>query len=442
MPMPQEIPLNKRVASSECPADLRSQSTVDSVVSRNKMRHIFLRALCWPWGVVIWYALVTIPLLLLSPPVYTSGGDEIPNYESLQLYNIISIVCIVVYILSNARLALRVFEETVSFGGWFNLIYFICLLQIIISLILLLVPESALYSVIWIITIVMGQMFWLRPRSGRSLCYGAMLITSTIQVGLSLAMSGISESRFVGGIHPNMFSQNSIAICFLASSIGGIIQVPVWIAALYLAIAVSSRYAVLACCVFIITVVFYSDWGRRGGVLKVMLVIFLAVSFLISTQIAELNDKLRSIMELDDPLRGIGSGISGRFENHYIYFLPQFYDNFFIGYGFRNKEAYISPHNGYLTFILENGLFISLMFFIFLIWRGVSLHHMLRSWKFKGRNERNECVAVIALYISLLVSSLFQPQIVNFADQFAVLTALCFSYMPQGYTFGDLSHPR
>lgn len=228
---------------------------------------------------------------------------------------------------------------------------------------------------------------------------------------------GPPEDRWLGGIHPNVFGSACVALIAL-SLFGPRYWIDIAFAISFAAaLGVSSRYAMVTG-VLIYSLFWALNWRHAGAVR--MSVVVLGVLYLIANALFSTSGGIiGEILMLDNPGRGLSSGISGR-DEHWIYFLPQFFDRPLLGYGFRNRSAYFGPHNGFLEIFLQIGVVGAIFFFAYWFLR---LKDLIKEYLSIPRTELRGRLLVILLGLSF--GAQLQPQFFSFGDPFGICAMIC-----------------
>jgi hypothetical protein len=129
---------------------------------------------------------------------------------------------------------------------------------------------------------------------------------------------------------------------------------------------------------------------------------------------------LANLFLIDDPFRGLDSGISGReTQNEIFYILFRMHP--WIGFGFRYPFRVFAPHSGILLLILQVGplaAFGILSVYVGGFWEG------LLEWRSPAYNMSLRGIFKLAI-VAMLPLAIFQPQILNLGDNAGVSTIWC-----------------
>jgi O-antigen ligase len=135
-----------------------------------------------------------------------------------------------------------------------------------------------------------------------------------------------------------------------------------------------------------------------------------------------------SILKLDDPLRGIGSGETGRSDLWRAAF-GLWLDHPLIGVGFRMHELYLpadlSAHNAYLAMLADTGVFGCAWYVLLLItcWLGM--------FRIKDQGTRHLIIGLVSSYTFV---GLFERRAINGANPMSVLFLMAAMYL-----YGEVS---
>jgi O-Antigen ligase len=377
-------------------------------------------------AVVGWFASGSLSFLELSEPQF----DEVYGFpiagEVSRVYSYLAFLFMMMALLSTRHLLQRSINYAVRSLP-------ICLLMVSgvmegVVAVALGFYVGAVYAVLLLICVLVCSSFWCLPERHRLLFYKFLLVVNVVYVCLAFIMYGAPHNRFVGGIHPNIFSQAGIALAFSALMfLSGWKKTVVILASLFVAYLVDSRYALAT--VFIMYFgLLLLDSSVKAKLFSLVFFIALAAMFLFTNIFSE-------VFSLNDANRGISSGASGRLDN-WENFLPQLSEHPFFGYGFRNHDIG-GAHNGFMQYVLENGLVISFIFFsaliLILISNASTVWHSLSDRTFQVHEGR----VVLVTLLAIVFAANLQPQLINFGDEFGPLTLMILMYVPVTYrSFG------
>ncbi|MGH1330189.1 MAG: O-antigen ligase family protein [Paracoccaceae bacterium] len=250
------------------------------------------------------------------------------------------------------------------------------------------------------------------PRFFKAAIFASIACTAFLI--LAQILLGPPISRYLGGIHPNIYSASAIAAVSLALFAPRPFFEATTAIALACALLVSSRYGVV--CVALIYVLFTLFNLSTTGPLRIAFILFLCTALLIDLIANGATSYIGAAMELSDRSRGVGSGLSGR-DKHWAAFLPQFSNHPYLGFGFRNRAAFLGAHNGYLNVLLENGILGAGLLLIYYLIRLKELLIEAFSYRLNGARGR-----ILSAMLAILFAAMLQPQLFSFGDAFGLLS--------------------
>lgn len=256
-----------------------------------------------------------------------------------------------------------------------------------------------------------------------------LVISSVVICGFllfALFYLGFPSGRWLGGIHPNIIGGFTFSAVFLSLFMRGVWPYFVFLISMYFSLLISSRFSILSIMV-VCTVFLFLNRSNTPLFVKVILLLF-AILGALSFFIAENGGVVADIFELNDRYRGLGSGGTGRTE-HWVDFIPQLAERPLLGFGFRNRAAYLGAHNGFMNIILENGLLGGALFISGFLVRGIEL---MSSYLKASSSVRYEYSVIISGYFGIVVGTVFQPQLLNFGDGFGLVGLLILFMNPIG----------
>jgi O-Antigen ligase len=284
---------------------------------------------------------------------------------------------------------------------------------------------GAAYACLLLICILVCASFWCLPERNRLLFYKYLLVLNVAYVSLAFFIHGAPQGRYVGGIHPNIISQASIILAFSGLMIlSGWKKTLVILASLYLSVLVDSRYALVT-----VFIMWFGHLVLDPTMKSMLLSLLVVIAF---TIIFTFTDFFTEVFSLNDPDRGFSSGIGGR-ASDWDYFLPQLSECPFFGYGFRNLIGYVGAHNGFMQYILENGLVISFLFFSALFF--ILISNLSTVWRSLSERtfQAHEGRVVLVTLLAIFFAAMLQPQLISFGDEFGPLTLVILLYVPKAY---------
>jgi O-antigen ligase len=381
-------------------------------------------------AVAVWFAAGSLPLLALREPSYDEFGLPMPG-DVNRVYSYFAFAMMIAAVWRAPNLL----QDAVTYikrSLPICIIIVTGILEAVVATILGFYAGVA-YACLLIISVVVCSSFWHLPQRQRVLFYNYLLILNVFFVFAALGLYGAPLDRWVGGIHPNIFSQASIILAFTALMIlNGWKRTLVILVALYVAVIVDSRYALVA--------VFTMCLGMLLLEANTKMKIFSLVSLVFLFVLSFFNHYFTEVLSLDDANRGLSSGVSGRAYN-WENFLPQLSERPFFGYGFRNTAELIGAHNGFMQYVLENGLIISFLFFSSLLAilasNAFSVRRSLSDRTFQAHEGR----VVFATIIAIIFVANLQPQLISFGDQLGPLTFVVLLRIPTALSALRARHP-
>jgi len=373
-------------------------------------------------AVVGWFASGSLSFLGLSEPQF----DEVYGFpiagEVSRIYSYLAFLFMMIALLSTRHLL----QKSINYAVRSLPICLIILSGVMEGIVAIVLGfyVGAVYAGLLLICVLVCSSFWCLPEKYRLLFYKILLVMNVVYVSLAFVMYGAPQNRFVGGIHPNIFSQASIVLAFSALMfLSGWKKMAVILGSLFVAYVVDSRYALATVSIMYFGLLLL-DSSVRAKLLSLLFFIALTAMFLFT-------DIFSEVFSLNDANRGLSSGVSGRASN-WDYFLPQLSERPFFGYGFRNHD-FVGAHNGFMQYVLENGLVISTLFFsalfLTLILNVSTAWHSLSDRTFQAHEGRVVSVTLLAI----IFAANLQPQLINFGDQFGPLTLMILMYVPVAY---------
>lgn len=277
-------------------------------------------------------------------------------------------------------------------------------------------PLVIFNACIAILVIANWSIFWSFSKRARARFwrYGAYLIAAFLI--LSVIIHGPPVGRWIGGIHPNILGGFGLALCSFAVIMTGRFRAPLFCIGITASLAVSSRYALVGSVIVLFSVLFWKNLSESRYT-RLLLVAGAVISLL---GLTFGWDTIADILQLQNADRGIGSGLGGRIES-WQEFWPQFREVWFAGHGFRNRDAYIGTHNGYLNTLIELGAFVGGGLILLIACR------LVRIFTWAARDRGREAIGASSALIGILTVAFLQPQIINFGDAFGYTAVMLLS---------------
>lgn len=354
-----------------------------------------------------WFSVLVLSLLISRRPVYTEVGPiEVTPPIQRQIVLASSGFMLLGALAGLGRLRKIMAQAARHWGASLSL------LATIVSMFLIAFARGSLlemaYVVLMFAAVFGAAAIWQSTPRAQSLLLMILAGASILTVALGLAIFGMPVIRWIGGMHPNHIGFLALIIAVYGWRLRNIPGLTLFAIGSAIAVLVSSRYAIV--CIGLVAgtdflLLVYRRFGMLGGS-----AILLGGAFVLALGATTIG---RDLLLLNDPLRGAGTGGTGRAQLNETSW-AQIGDHLIWGAGFRNKDGYFVAHNGYLNFLNETGLVSSTFFAIFLLLTAARAIAILFE-PASGVGQTNRVIAA-QLYLSVLLAAMFQPQIVNFGD--------------------------
>jgi O-antigen ligase len=226
----------------------------------------------------------------------------------------------------------------------------------------------------------------------------------------AIVVYGWPDGRTIGGLlHPNLYSAPLLTAFIFSQFRPGIVGLVVRVLCFGMIALVSSRYALVGCVVAL--VLHEMTFDPLGPSKLPLFVIALVAGIVFWPQIV-------TIIALDDPQRGSGSGFTGR-DDLWQLALEQITDSPF-GVGFKRAIGNEAGHNGYLKLLVEFGVPGGVVLILLLACAMVAAGIDACSAAGKSRQQRRFDCARFGGMGAMYFSAFFQPQVFNLGDVFAI----------------------
>lgn len=254
------------------------------------------------------------------------------------------------------------------------------------------------------------SVLWTMPMADFERCMSVTSIVLCVFGISAIAIYGWPEGRTIGGLlHPNLYSAPLLAAFVFSQFRPGLTGQAVRIICFGLIATVSSRYALMGC--LIALVVHEMTFDPFGKAKIPIAVLALAAAIIFWPQIS-------SIVALDDPDRGAGSGFTGR-DDRWQNAMDAITENPF-GIGFKRAIGDDGGHSGYLKLIVEFGVPGGFALVSLLAWCIAVAGIKACSASGKSRQQHRFDCARFAGMCAMYFGALFQPQIFSLGDSFTV----------------------
>ncbi|MGJ4996968.1 O-antigen ligase family protein [Bradyrhizobium sp. HKCCYLS3077] len=276
------------------------------------------------------------------------------------------------------------------------------------------------YTLLLVITSVSLCVVWALPGRDLEICLtGAAVVLCSFGV-VAIAALGWPDGRSVGNIHPNGFAAPLLASFILSQFRRGWIGVVVRVLSFAMVTLVSSRFAMAGCAAAFLLHQATLDPFSPGKIAAAILLPCVVVLFW---------PVISGVLALDDPDRGLTSGISGR-DDLWQHSLEAIAEHPF-GIGFkRTMIGEEGGHNGYLKTVLEFGIVGGGVLITFLL--SIIVATGIEAVMTLGRDRRDHQFACARFggLAALGLGAFFQPQLLSLGDAFS-LSLLFLMFRPR-----------
>lgn len=216
--------------------------------------------------------------------------------------------------------------------------------------------RSLRYVAAIVVALVVLGAFWRISPDERRRAFATTAALLCAFIPIALVYHGGVQDRWIGGVHPNTAGQIMCAATVLAWMAGRRLGYAVALFALAVTVAVSSRTSIgfVAILLFVVGGI---DAYRRQRLLTIMCAsLALPTVGLLLLASEGGNQAIESVTAINDPLRGTGTGFTGRAELWSAGWAT-FLEHPVAGVGFRvaRSELVNSAHNGVLEVLIDNG---------------------------------------------------------------------------------------
>jgi O-antigen ligase len=362
------------------------------------------------WGTIFVFCLLIFPLLTVSTPPddfgLTSATEGI--FVSYGQYAEAAIVISIISInaIANITSYVQVVEKNVLAAVFTGLQLMILAASLATGNLL-----AAGYAVLFLAHTIYFSLFWTLSPDARQFVWKSIRLIVVVFLAIASALYWPPNGRYMGGIHPNNFSQLLILLACLAFYPKLSIRwtVGLLLIAISYAMAISSRYALLA----IFVTAAFATFIRVGRIGNVRIIIAPLIAAILGIMGFLFKDSISSLFLLQDSDRGLASGMSGR-TDLWSYALPQLVQHPFLGFGFKDRSAYVGTHNGLIDILLQVGLPTGIMLLAFVAYK---IFASMRDSISLATTAIGDDVALATMFsIQAVVSAFFQPQLFNFGD--------------------------
>lgn len=375
--------------------------------------------------------LIVYPVLTLTEPVlidqdgrYILGNESLSAEFSFKKYHYAAVIMLLLAIIRRPGLTAKVLEKSFK-SGISTVMFFFIILSIAINSMIIGSTNAVFQTITLLIYFISFLVFFSASEEDRKYFFQLISMAFFVYIIISVILYWPPQNRWLGGIHPNIYSQPLIffaAFVLFMTKKFRLIGLPL---AIFMALSVSSRYALVSIAL-VLFLYFSLKLIAKSSISVYALTAFIGLPLLAGITL-EL-EFIREALQLDDQARGLGSGGTGRLEMIKDHFLVQFEAKPITGYGFRQRGEYYTTHNAILNMILEHGIIISSMLLLYIFTKYISLAYHVVINRSIVNYYNIEQRMIFCIYSVVLFSSLLMPQMINFGDAYGVFVILCLAY--------------
>lgn len=230
--------------------------------------------------------------------------------------------------------------------------------------------------------------------------------------------------RLSAGLQPNMWGLIGVTVCLGAiARKPGILAAAAFLAGGSVMLAGSSRESILAIAAAVLVVApFYFQPMTRARFFWVMAgasaILFAAATLLDPYILNAVHYVKHDVLLLDNPLRGLDSGFTGR-TGLWAETLNLWWNSPLFGVGFREHERFLHglpAHNAYLAMLADTGLLGFIVYVVLLV------GSLVAAWGIQDQRTRRFVVATIVAYA---VSGFMDRRTINAGNPYGVFFVMC-----------------
>ena len=290
-----------------------------------------------------------------------------------------------------------------------NLIFFIC--AFFFSSIFSFELKSIIWSSIYFVNCILLSKLLNNGSKNLFKFFVPFAFLILISLLIQLIFYGIDIGRWVGNFRPVNFASIGFFIGFLGfiGSKKTFLRISIPLICIIFALIVISRGVLITGAIFLIIYLLINSYFNSWLKLLVVYFSFISILFLLFVIFLIPNfltyfDILFDLLDITDPDRGFGSGLTGRTEKWQLsYAMFKSRPIFGIGYGLNSNS-----HSGFLQIMSEMGLF-GLFSYFLLILKAIS--NALKSLNQKYSHTVN---CALSFLISFQFYALIERQLINF----------------------------
>jgi O-antigen ligase len=233
-----------------------------------------------------------------------------------------------------------------------------CLLMLLTAPLSISLQQSVIYAIATWFVLVVCYLYWKGDFdvARRVLVFSGLVLFAWL--ALLLVHHGLVSGfgSGIGGVNRNATGAvAATAMVCCMCSVKKSIRIGGLLAAAFFATIVTSRGTLLAICVF--SAVYYALYKGTGKAAfhATLTIVLVATVLLVSTVVQKVV--LQDVLRVDDPMRGLGTGFSGRFEK-WQRGLEVLWERPIVGHGFRATApggVGGGAHGGYVQILVESG---------------------------------------------------------------------------------------
>ena len=267
-------------------------------------------------------------------------------------------------------------------------------------------PLEFVYLFTFFAALLLAFFTWTGPREAGVFFSWSTAACCLLVIAAALIIFGLPNNRWIGGIHPNLMGFVLVVVGTYAWCVKNFVGKIIFALCIVLLILISSRYSLLTLLAIAVTSFSVSVFRRAGTIPA------LAVTVSIPVLVGLMWPLLEFAFVLNDRNRGFGSGGSGRAVLNELAF-RDILGHLYTGAGFRNRAGYFNAHNGYINFLSENGLIVSALFAVTILYGALLAFREIFS---ENGNSEPSLRPIPYLYLGSLLAAAFQPQLVSLGD--------------------------
>jgi O-antigen ligase len=373
-------------------------------LSRSRIPTIAASVAFWAWCAFLTYPMIGENIDLTAAIAYAFADSRTTFvYQAIGLIVFVSTMCAAYW----ARLGSTVTS--------LNLAQIAILLIIFLSFGLQLHDGEAatltgiVYTGLLLVTALTLSVLWTLDAADLERCASVASVILCLFGIIAIAILGWPRGRNIGSIQPNLYAAPLLVAFILSQFRPGVLGIVVRMLCVAMIALVSSRFALIGCVTALVLHELTFDPLRPWKLPAFIIAVVAGILF---------SSEIASLLELDDSLRGISSGFTGR-DEYWPLALATIANNP-LGIGFKRTIGDESGHNGYLKIVLEFGVpgggLIIFALACCLLMAGIDAI----SSSGKTRRQHRFACARFGGLVALSFGAFFQPQLLSLGDAFGV----------------------